>query len=61
MQLSYIVNDMDEKVDLIKRIKSFSHFSKIPILLLVTVDIETDLRNTLNQYKVFSSYTPSIF
>lgn len=59
--LSYIVNDMDEKVDLIKRIKSFSHFSKIPILLLVTVDIESDLRNTINPYKIFSLYTQSIF
>lgn len=59
--LSYIVNEMDEKVDLIKRIKSFSHFSQIPILLLVTVDIESDLKNTLNPFKIFSSYTQSIF
>lgn len=59
--LNYIVNEMDEKVDLIKKIKSFSHSFQIPVILLATIDIESDLKHTINPYKSFYPYTQSIF
>lgn len=59
--LNYIVNDMDPKMDLIKRIKSLTHISETPIVLLVTINNQNDLRKILDPQEIFSIHCSSIY